>query len=145
MKYAMEKASIQLKNHKTRLETLLGYRSAAEAGIRAAAHTHNSRAHIREYQLLLLHLEQEIDAQKTQLAMSQQTLEQYQDRLRTLQGNNQLNEMKAAIKSIELRQQQPVSAGETKKSSNMDALHVMDITRHRYHDELRMALSDVKK
>ncbi len=144
MKYAMEKCSIQLENHKARLETLLGYRSACEAGIRAAVHTRNSRAHIREYQLLLLHLEQEIDTQKTQLAMSQQTLEQYQARLRALHGNNQLNEMKAAIKSVELRQQQVVSAG-LKKTSNMNALHVMDVARHQYHNELRMALSDVKK
>ena len=109
IKYAMEKCLIQLENHTTRLNDLRAYREACEAGIREAKYTCNSAAQIREFQLHILQLEQEIDAQRVLLETVQQQIEQYQQRLRVLHGTNQLNEMKAAIKSVELRLQQSVS------------------------------------
>jgi hypothetical protein len=59
----------------------------------------------RECQLLLLHLDKEIEEQKIKLAVCQQKIELYQDRLEIIQGNNQLNELKAAIQAVEHQQQ----------------------------------------
>ena len=146
VKYAMERCSIQLINHKNRLQSLLDQRTECEAGIRDAKNYHNSQAFIREYQLLILHLENEIETRKTQVAISQQKIEQYQHRLQSMRGDNQLNEMKAAIKSIEQRQQLLFSSEVTQLSApGNESDHVSSISRNPHQHTPDRGMSDVKK
>ena len=146
VKYAMEKCSIQLENTINQLQALLDQRAECETGIRDAKHYKNSQAYIREYQLLILHLEKDIEIHKRQVAINQQKLEQYQYRLQSMRGETQLNEMKAAIKSLEQRQHELFSSEVTQLSAASYAPdHVLLIPQHPHQCTPDRGMGDVKK